>query len=55
MAIADDPLPEDASLEDVQHSIFVRERIEKARKEASERKVVDEDEIERRMRRWLEE
>ena len=50
-----DSLPDDASLEDVQYSIYVRERIERARKEASEGKLVDEDEIERRMRRWLEE
>jgi hypothetical protein len=50
-----DSLPDDASLEDVQYSIYVRERIERARKEASEGKWVDEDEIERRMRRWLEE
>jgi hypothetical protein len=50
-----DSLPDDASLEDVQYSIYVRERIERARKEASEAKMVDEDEIERRMRWWLEE
>jgi hypothetical protein len=50
-----DSLPDDASLEDVQYSIYVRERIERARNEASEGKLIDEDEIERRMGRWLEE
>jgi hypothetical protein len=46
-------LPDDASLEDVQYSIYVREHIERARKEADDGRVIDEDEIESRMRRWL--
>jgi len=46
-------LPDDASLEDVQYSIYVRERIERARREAGEGKVIEHDEIETRMRRWL--
>lgn len=48
-----DTLPDDATLEDVQHSIYVRERVERARKEAAEGKILDEDEIETRMQRWL--
>jgi hypothetical protein len=46
-------LPDDATLEDVQYSIYVRERLERARKEANEGRVIDQDEIESRMRRWV--
>lgn len=47
-------LPDDASLEDVQYSIYVRERIERARREAAEGTVIDQSEVESRMERWLE-
>jgi hypothetical protein len=50
-----DSLPDDASLEDVQYSIYVRERLARAQREASEGKVIDQEEIENRMRRWLDE
>ncbi|MGA2181914.1 MAG: hypothetical protein ABSH47_02705 [Bryobacteraceae bacterium] len=46
-------LPDDASLEDVQYSIYVRERIERGRREADDGKLTEQDEIESRMRRWL--
>ena len=48
-------LPDDASLEDVQYSIFVRERIERARNEANDGKLIEQSEIESRMRRWIHE
>jgi hypothetical protein len=48
-------LPDDASLEDVQYSIWVRERIERGRREGSEGQLIQQDEIESRMRRWLDE
>jgi predicted transcriptional regulator len=48
-----DELPDDASWEDLQHSIYVRERIERGRREALEGRVVDQEEIERRMSQWL--
>jgi predicted transcriptional regulator len=47
-------LPDDASWEDIQYSIYVRERIERGRREADEGKVIDQEEIEKRMERWLE-
>jgi predicted transcriptional regulator len=50
-----DTLPNDANWEDIQYSINVRERIERGRREADEGKIIDQDEIERRMKRWLEE
>jgi hypothetical protein len=42
-----------AKEEDVQYSIYVRERVERGRIEEREQKVVDQDEIETRMKRWL--
>ena len=48
-------LPDDASLEDVQYSIYVRERIERGRKEAEAGKVIEQDEVEVRMRQWFDE
>ena len=47
-----DALPEDATWEDVQYSIYVRERIERGRREASQGKVLEEGEVERRMQPW---
>lgn len=46
-------LPEDATWEDLQYSIYVRERIERGRREAADGKILDEDEVERRMKPWL--
>lgn len=48
-------LPDDATLEDVQYSIYVRERIERAHREDAGGKLIEHDEIEDRMRRWLDE
>jgi hypothetical protein len=46
-------LPEDVTWEDLQYSIYVRERIERARREAADGKILDEGEVERRMKPWL--
>jgi predicted transcriptional regulator len=46
-------LPDDATWEDVQYSIYVRERIERGRRQAADGKVLDQDEVERRMKPWL--
>ena len=46
-------LPEDATWEDVQYSIYVRERVERGRREAAESHLVDQEEIEARMKQWL--
>jgi hypothetical protein len=43
-------LPDDATWEDVQYSVYVRERIERGRREAADGKILDEDEVERRMK-----
>ena len=48
-------LPDDASWEDVQYSIYVRERVERGRREAEQEKLIDQDELEIRMKQWLDE
>jgi predicted transcriptional regulator len=50
-----DALPDDATWEDVQYSIYVRERVERGTAEAAEGKVIDQDQVETRMKRWLDE
>ena len=45
-----DDLPEDASWEHIQYSIYVRERIERGRQEADQGNLVDQEEIEARMK-----
>jgi predicted transcriptional regulator len=50
-----DSLPDEANWEDIQYSIYVRERIERGRREADEGKTIDQEEIERRMKQWLDE
>ncbi|MFQ5740861.1 MAG: hypothetical protein ACE5JX_17805 [Acidobacteriota bacterium] len=46
-------LPEDASLEDIQYHIYVRQKIEKGLEAARQGKVISLEEAERRMARWL--
>jgi len=48
-----DTLPDDVTWEDVQYSIYVRERIERGQREAAEGKLLDQEEVEARMSRWL--
>src|SRR5690242_1854741 len=45
----------DVCSQDVQYSIYVRERIERAREELNQGQLIEQDEIEIRMRRWLDE
>jgi len=49
-----DELPDDASLEDIQYHIYVRQKIEKSLSTASEGRVHSQEEVEKRMSRWLE-
>ena len=50
-----DTVPDDASWEDVQYSIYVRERVERGRREADQEKLIDQDQVEVRMKQWLQE
>ena len=48
-----DELPDDASLEDIQYHIYVREKIEHGIRDAEGGRVVSQDEAKRRMAKWL--
>jgi hypothetical protein len=47
-------LPDDASLNDIQYHIYVRQKIESGLVAIKEGKVIPRKEIEKRMARWLE-
>lgn len=48
-----DTLPEDSSLEDIQYHIYVREKIERGLRDVREGRTMSQEEVERRMSRWL--
>lgn len=48
-----DELPDDATFEDIQYHIYVREKIIRGLKDAEEGRVLSEEETERRMSKWL--
>ncbi len=47
-------LPEDASLEDIQYHIYVRQKIERGLEDLEGGRVLSEEEFERRIAKWLE-
>ena len=47
-------LPEDASLEDIQYHIYVRQKVQKGLDASREGNVISQNEVEKRMSRWLE-
>lgn len=48
-----DRLPDEASLEDIQYHLYVLQRIERGRRDVAAGRVISQDEVERRMSRWL--
>lgn len=46
-------LPEDSSLEDIQYHIYVRQKVLNGLEAARKGQVIPQDEIEKRMERWL--
>ncbi len=50
-----DHLPEDATLEDIQYHLYVRQKIEQSIGEADAEEVVSNDEVEEQMKKWLDE
>jgi len=48
-----DQIPDDASFDDIQYHIYVREKIERGLKDVEEGRVLSQDEIEKRMAKWL--
>lgn len=47
-------IPDDATLEDIQYHIYVRQQINGGLKDVEEGRVLTEEEAERRMEKWLE-
>jgi predicted transcriptional regulator len=49
-----DSLPDDATLEDVQYRIYIRQAIVAGLRDVDEGRVISQEEVERRMGRWTE-
>ena len=49
-----DSLPDDATLEDIQYLIYVRQAIAAGVRDVDEGRVASQEEVERRMSRWTE-
>lgn len=49
-----DVIPDDATLEDIQYHIYVRQQISRGLTEVEEGRVLTDEEAERRMEKWLE-
>ncbi len=47
-------LPDDATLEDIQYQIYVRQAITAGVRDVTEGRVATQEEVERRMSRWTE-
>ncbi len=47
-------LPDDTTLEDIQHHIYLRQKIAQGRADVQAGRVVSQDEVEKRLSRWLE-
>jgi len=47
-------LPEDASLEDIQYHIYMRQKIEHGLEDEEAGRTLSEEEFDRRMAKWLE-
>ena len=45
-------LPEDASLEDIQYHIYVRQKIEQGLADADAGRVIPHEEVQRRLAKW---
>ena len=48
-----DQLPDDVSLEDIQHHIYVCQRIQRGLSDVAQGRVISQQEVERRMTKWL--
>jgi predicted transcriptional regulator len=49
-----DNLPDDASLEDIQYHLYVRQKIQRGLAAAEQGRMIAHEEVVRRMSRWLE-
>jgi hypothetical protein len=46
-------LPDDASLEDIQYHLYVREKVEHGLRDLKSRRTLSQKEVEQRMKKWL--
>ena len=47
-------LPDDCSLEDIQYHLYVLQKIERGMKDVAEGRVYTQEEVEKKMSRWIE-
>ena len=45
-------IPDSASFEDIQYHIYVREKIDRGLEDVKQGRVIEQAEVERRMRKW---
>ena len=45
-------IPDNASFEDIQYHIYVREKIDRGLEDVEQGHVISQEEVERRMRKW---
>lgn len=48
-----DQIPDDATFEDIQYHIYVREKIERGLRDVQEGRLLSQEEVEQRMSKWL--
>ena len=48
-----DQLPDDSSFEDIQYHIYAREKIDRGLKDMEEHRILSQDEVERRISKWI--
>ncbi len=48
-----DHMPDDATFEDIQYHIYVREKIERGLKDIQGGRLLSQEEVEQRMSKWL--
>ena len=46
-------LPDDISFDDIQYHLFVADKLRKSREQIQEGKVITQDEVEKRLEKWL--
>jgi predicted transcriptional regulator len=46
-------IPDDATFEDIQYHIYVREKIERGLEDIQEGRLISQEEVEQRMSKWL--
>jgi predicted transcriptional regulator len=49
-----DDLPDDSTLEEIQYSLYVRQKIQRGLRDVEEGKTHTQEEVEKRMEKWVE-